>query len=79
MLELLRTENPALISAVKAALAEADIQVFEFDGAWADTYVGLTPRRLMVAEEDIYKARRIASDICPEELPPEDQIPGLRA
>ena len=72
MIELLRSENPALISALKAALTDAQIQVFEFDGAWADTYVGVTPRRLMVADEDLEDARTVAQAICPEELPPED-------
>ncbi len=71
MIELLRSDNPALISALKAALADVQIQVFEFDGAWADTYVGVTPRRLMVADEDLTQARRVAQAICPEELPPE--------
>ncbi len=70
MIELLRSENPVLISALKAALADVRIQVYEFDGAWADTYAGLTPRRLMVAEEDLGKARSVAREICPEELPP---------
>ena len=74
MIELLRSENPVLISALKAALADVRIQVYEFDGAWADTYVGLTPRRLMVAEEDLDEARSVAREICPEELPPEDNI-----
>ena len=71
MIELLRSKNPVLISALKAALADVQIQVFEFDGAWADTYVGLTPRRLMVAEADLREARSVAQEICPEELPPE--------
>jgi hypothetical protein len=71
MIELLRSENPALISALKAALADVHIQVFEFDSAWADTYVGVTPRRLMVTDEDLQKARSVAREICPEELPPE--------
>ncbi len=72
MIELLRSENPALISALKAALADARIPVFEFDAAWADTYAGLTPRRLMVTEDDLADARDVAKAICPEELPPED-------
>ena len=70
MIELLRSENLVLISALKAALSDAEIQVFEFDSAWADTYVGVTPRRLMVADEDLTTARRIAGSICPEELAP---------
>ncbi len=70
MIELLRTDNPVLISAVIAALAEAGIEAVEFDGI-ADIYGSAFPRRLMVLEEDLTRARRIASDICPEFLEPE--------
>lgn len=69
MIELLRTENPVLISAVMAALAEAGIDSVEFDGI-ADIFGASFPRRLMVLEEDLTRARRIALDICPEFLEP---------
>ena len=69
MIELLRTDNPVLISAVMAALAEAGIDAVEFDGI-ADIYGSAFPRRLMVLEDDLIRARRIASDICPEFLEP---------
>jgi ABC-type nitrate/sulfonate/bicarbonate transport system substrate-binding protein len=67
MIELLRTDNPVLISALMAALAEAGIDAVEFDGI-ADIYGSAFPRRLMVLEDDLIRARRIASDICPEFL-----------
>jgi hypothetical protein len=70
MIELLRTDNPVLISALMAALAEAGIDAVEFDGI-ADIYGAAFPRRLMVLEDDLIRARRIASDICPEFLEPE--------
>jgi hypothetical protein len=67
MVELLRSDNPVLISAVMAALAEVGIDAVEFDGI-ADIYGSAFPRRLMVLEDDLIRARRIASDICPEFL-----------
>lgn len=70
MVELLRSDNPVLISAVIAALAEVGIDAVEFDGI-ADIYGAALPRRLMVLEDDLIRARRIASDICPEFLEPE--------
>ncbi len=69
MIELLRSENPVLISAVMAALAEDGIDAVEFDGI-ADIFGASFPRRLMVLEEDLTRARRIALDICPEFLEP---------
>jgi len=69
MIELLRSDNPVLISAVMAALAEGGIDAVEFDGI-ADIFGASFPRRLMVLEEDLTRARRIALDICPEFLEP---------
>lgn len=67
MVELMRTDNPVLLSALMAALAEAGIEAVEFDGI-ADIYGAAFPRRLMVLEDDLIPARRIASEICPEFL-----------
>jgi hypothetical protein len=66
MVELLHTDDPVLLSAVKAALAEADIPAVEFDGLIADVYGFLFPRRLMVLEQDIAAARMIVHGLCPE-------------
>ncbi len=70
MVELLHTEDWVLLSAIKAALAEADIPAVEFDGPIADMYGALFPRRLMVREEDIAAARMIVHSLCPECLAP---------
>lgn len=43
MIELLRTDNPVLISAVMAALAEDGIDAVEFDGI-ADIFGATFPR-----------------------------------
>ena len=69
MIELLRSENPVLISAVMAALAEDGIDAVEFDGI-ADIFGASFPRSLMVLEDDLTRARRIALDIGPELLEP---------
>jgi hypothetical protein len=66
MVELLHTGDPVLLSAVKAALAEADIPAVEFDGPIADIYGSLFPRRLMVLEDDLAAARMIVHGLCPE-------------
>ena len=71
MIELMRTDNPVLLSAVKAALAAMRIEVFEFDGPVADLYVGyFFPRRLMVHEDDLDAARDVLAELEPDELPP---------
>lgn len=69
MIELMRTENPVLISAAIAALAEVGIEAVSFDGPIADIYGGVFPQRLMVQEDDLYAARRILKGLCPEHLP----------
>lgn len=72
MKELIRTPNIVVISALKASLAAADIEAFEFDGPIADTLAGFAdfPRRLFVREEDYPAARAIMVDLCPEEVEP---------
>jgi len=71
MVELMRSSDPVLLSAVKAALAAERIGVFEFDGPVADLYVSaFFPRRLMVHEDDLDAARDVVAEISPHELPP---------
>jgi hypothetical protein len=69
MIELLRTENPVLMSALKAALEEAGIEAFEFDGPISDIYGAVFPRRLMVHEDDLSEARAVAASVAPDEFP----------
>lgn len=69
MIELLRTENPVLMSALKAALDEAGIEAFEFDGPISDIYGAVFPRRLMVHEDDFARARAVAASVAPDEFP----------
>ncbi len=71
MVELMRTSDPVLVSALKAMLAATRIEVFEFDGPIADLYANpLFPRRLMVHEDDLDAARDVLADLCPEHLAP---------
>jgi hypothetical protein len=71
MIELLRTEDPVLISALKAALDEAGIDAVAFDGPIADLYGAAFPRRLMVHPDDLDAARAIVAALAPDDLPPE--------
>lgn len=66
MVELFHTQDPVLLSAVKAALSEADIPSVEFDGPIADMYGAMFPRRLMVLEDDIGAARMVLHSLCPD-------------
>ena len=66
MVELFHTQDPVLMSAVKAALAEAEIPAVEFDGPVAEMYGALFPKRLMVLEDDLGAARMILHGLCPE-------------
>jgi hypothetical protein len=73
MKELIRTPNIVALSALKAALVEAAIDVFEFDGPVADVLGGIGDfhRRLFVHDDDYAQARQIAMDVCPDEMTPE--------
>ena len=61
MIELLRTNDLVLISAVRALLAEEDIQVFVADEHMSslEGSVGFLPRRVLVSHEDLPRSRRL--------------------
>ena len=75
MVELIQANDPVLVSALKAALAELNIPVIVFDGPIADLYGTVFPRRLMVHEDDFPEALSVARELCPELLPPEFEAP----
>jgi hypothetical protein len=58
MIELLRTNDPVLISWLSALLAGEGIQVHVFDGHTSvlEGSAGAIPRRLMVADQDYRRA-----------------------
>jgi len=59
MRELLRTNDPVLISVVEAVLSGESIPVLVADMHMSvlEGSIGLLPRRLLVADEDLARAR----------------------
>ncbi len=64
MKDLIRTNNPALISYVEALLKGLDIRYFIADQAIsaAEGSIGMFPRRILVAPEHFEKARELLID-----------------
>jgi hypothetical protein len=64
MIELLRTNDLVLISAVRAILAEDEIVVVVADEHMSslEGSVGFLPRRVLVGDDDLARARRLLQD-----------------
>lgn len=64
MKELLRTNDPALLSYVEALLKEADLAYFIADShiSVVEGSIGAFPRRVLVDEGDEIEARRLLTD-----------------
>lgn len=64
MKELIRTNNPALLSYVEALLKEAGYSYFIADQniSIVEGSIGAFPRRVLVAEDEEDAARRLLSD-----------------
>jgi hypothetical protein len=64
MKELLRSTDPTVIAFASALLQGEDIAVFEMDVHMSvlDGSLGILPRRLMVADRDLFLARAILGD-----------------
>lgn len=64
MKELIRTNNPALISFVEALLSEAGISHFVADRniSIVEGSIGAFPRRILVPEDEADAARRLLID-----------------
>lgn len=64
MIEILRSNDPVLISLVESLLGEADIGFFVADGfiSAVEGSIGAFPRRVMVVEDDEDEARKILTD-----------------
>lgn len=64
MIELIRTNNAALISFVEALMRDADIGYFVADQnmSIAEGSIGVLARRVLVVEEDEAAARRLLKD-----------------
>lgn len=64
MKELVRTNDIVLVSAVGALLDGAQIKhlVFDQNMSVLEGSVGILPRRVLVAEDDLIAARRLLTD-----------------
>jgi hypothetical protein len=64
MEELLRTTDPTLVPFVQALLDAEDIDCFLFDVNMSilEGSLGILPRRVMVLQRDLYRARMILRD-----------------
>ena len=64
MKELLRTNDPTAIAFATALLRGEDIECFEMDVHMSvlEGSIGILPRRLMVADADLFRARAILRD-----------------
>ena len=64
MEELLKTNDPTVLSFAEALLAAEDIDCFVLDVHMSvlDGSIGILPRRLMVARGDAFMARAILRD-----------------
>jgi hypothetical protein len=62
MQELVRTNDAVLVSAVGALLDGAKIKHLVFDENMSVLYIGVLPRRVLVADEDVAAARRLLND-----------------
>jgi hypothetical protein len=64
MIELLRTNDPVIISFVEALLRDAEIVHFVADQNMSimEGSLGVLPRRVMVDRDDLEKARKLLAD-----------------
>jgi len=64
MQELLRSADPTVIAFASALLQGEDIAVFEIDVHMSilEGSIGVLPRRLMVADDDLVRARIVLAD-----------------
>lgn len=64
MIEILRTNNPVLISFVEAVLKEAGlfVAVLDVNASILDGSIGMLPRRIMIASEDASAVREILKE-----------------
>ncbi|MGB5869728.1 MAG: DUF2007 domain-containing protein [Albidovulum sp.] len=65
MKELLRTNDPTEIAFATALLDGEGITVFELDVHMSllEGSIGILPRRLMVADRDLFMARAVMHDV----------------
>lgn len=61
---MLRTNDPTVMAYAKALLSGEDIEVFEMDVHMSilEGSIGILPRRLMVRQSDLFRARAVMKD-----------------
>lgn len=64
MIELMRTNDPVLISFVESLLRDAGLTVFVADQNMSvvEGSIGILPRRVMIAEDELEDARRVLTE-----------------
>lgn len=64
MIELVRTNDPVIISFIEALMRDAGIEILVADQNMSimEGSIGVLPRRVLVAEDDATAARRILRD-----------------
>lgn len=64
MIELVRTNDPVVISYIEALMRDAGLSFFVADQNMSimEGSLGVLPRRVLVAEDDVEQARRILTD-----------------
>ena len=64
MRELVRTNDPVLVSAIEALLNSADIphMVLDRNMSVLEGSIGILPRRILVDEEHVARARTLLAD-----------------
>jgi hypothetical protein len=64
MKELLRTNDPTIVAFASALLRAEDIECFDLDVHMSilEGSIGIMPRRLMVADSQLFRARAILKD-----------------
>jgi len=64
MIEIVRTNDPVVISFIEALLRDAGLEFFVADQNMSilEGSLGVLPKRVMVVEEDAEEARRLLSD-----------------
>lgn len=70
MVELLRLNDPVLISYILSVLEDEGIPAIVLDEHTSilEGSIGAIQRRVMVAKEDLHMAKRIVEDVAPGEL-----------
>jgi hypothetical protein len=64
MIELLRTNDPVILSYIQAVLGDADVPSFLLDSNMSimDGSIGVLPRRLMINDDDAARVRGLLDD-----------------